>query len=78
MDSKICLVLPTKINHFARNYIELIKLLKAIGMAEHGAAAKQMVSDGVVYLNDQKESRFRAKLRRADVIKVNNQKITIA
>ena len=59
-------------------YIELIKLLKAIGMAEHGAAAKQMVSDGVVYLNDQKESRFRAKLRRADVIKVNNQKITIA
>ncbi len=60
------------------DYIELIKLLKAIGMAEHGAAAKQMVSDGVVYLNDQKESRFRAKLRRADVIKVNNQKITIA
>jgi ribosome-associated protein len=59
-------------------YIELIKLLKAIGMAEHGAAAKQMVSDGVVYLNDQKESRFRAKLRRADVITVNNQKITIA
>ena len=60
------------------DYIELIKLLKAIGMAEHGAAAKQMVSDGVVYLNDQKESRFRAKLRRADVITVNNQKITIA
>ena len=60
------------------DYIELIKLLKAIGMAEHGAAAKQMVSDGVVYLNDQKESRFRAKLRRADVIKANNQKITIA
>lgn len=59
-------------------YIELIKLLKAIGMAEHGAAAKQMVSDGVVYLNNQKESRFRAKLRRADVITVNNQKITIA
>lgn len=59
-------------------YIELIKLLKAIGMAEHGAAAKQMVSDGIVYLNDQKESRFRAKLRRADVITVNNQKITIA
>lgn len=60
------------------DYIELIKLLKAIGMAEHGAAAKQMVSDGVVYLNDLKESRFRAKLRRADVITVNNQKITIA
>lgn len=59
-------------------YIELIKLLKAIGMAEHGAAAKQMVSDGLVYLNDQKESRFRAKLRKNDVIKVNNNKIIIA
>ena len=35
-------------------YIELIKLLKAIGMAEQGVAAKQMVSDGIVYLNNQK------------------------
>ena len=59
-------------------YIELIKLLKAIGMAEHGAAAKQMVSDGLVYLNNQKESRFRAKLRKNDVIEVNNTKIIIA
>lgn len=59
-------------------YIELIKLLKAIGIAEHGAAAKQMVSDGVVFLNSQKESRFRAKLRKADVVTVNNHKITIA
>lgn len=58
-------------------YIELIKLLKAIGLAEHGAAAKQMVSDGIVYLNNQKESRFRAKLRKGDVITVENNKITI-
>jgi len=59
-------------------YIELIKLLKATGIAEHGAAAKQLVSDGVVYLNNQKESRFRAKLRKSDVITVNNYSITIA
>jgi len=58
-------------------YIELIKLLKAIGLAEHGAAAKQMVSDGLVYLNNQKESRFRAKLRKADVITINAHKIII-
>lgn len=58
-------------------YIELIKLLKATGLAEHGAAAKQMVSDGIVYLNNQKESRFRAKLRKDDVVSVSNQKITI-
>ena len=58
-------------------YIELIKLLKAIGIAEHGSAAKQMVTDGIVYLNNQKESRFRAKLRKDDVITVYNHKITI-
>ena len=58
-------------------YIELIKLLKAIGIAEHGSAAKQMVTDGIVYLNNQKESRFRAKLRKDDVITVDNHKITI-
>jgi ribosome-associated protein len=60
------------------DYIELIKLLKATGIAEHGAAAKQLVSDGVVFLNNQKESRFRAKLRKSDIIKVNNHSITIA
>ncbi len=58
-------------------YIELIKLLKVVGIAEHGAAAKQMVTDGIVYLNNQKESRFRAKLRKDDVITVDNHKITI-
>jgi ribosome-associated protein YbcJ (S4-like RNA binding protein) len=36
-----------------------------------------MVSDGIVYLNNQKESRFRAKLRKDDVITVYDQKITI-
>jgi ribosome-associated protein len=59
-------------------YIELIKLLKAVGLAEHGAAAKQFVSDGMVYLNNQKESRFRAKLRKGDVITFKNNQITIA
>jgi len=59
-------------------YIELIKLLKAIGLAEHGAAAKQLVSDGLVFLNNQKESRFRAKLRKGDVVTLQKNKITIA
>jgi ribosome-associated protein len=59
-------------------FIELIKLLKAIGMAEHGSAAKQLVSDGLVVLNNQVESRFRAKCRKSDVIIVDKHKITIA
>jgi ribosome-associated protein len=69
--------LPQSTFEITGEYIELIKLLKAIGMAEHGAAAKQMVSDGIVYLNNQKESRFRAKLRKNDVVTVNNNQITI-
>ncbi len=69
--------MPQSTFEITGEYIELIKLLKAIGMAEHGAAAKQMVSDGIVYLNNQKESRFRAKLRKNDVVTVNNNQITI-
>lgn len=58
-------------------YIELIKLLKAIGIAENGSQAKQIVSDGVVQLNGQPESRFRAKLRIGDTIQVEQQTIVI-
>ncbi len=54
------------------DYIELIRLLKYLGIAESGLAAKQLVSDGRVFLNATKESRFRAKLRKHDVVKVNN------
>ncbi|MCC6251859.1 MAG: RNA-binding S4 domain-containing protein [Bacteroidia bacterium] len=59
------------------DYIELIKLLKVVGIAEHGAAAKQMVSDGMVMVNNQPESRFRAKIRKKDFVTVNHHKITI-
>ena len=59
-------------------YIELIKLLKANGIAEHGAASKQLVSNGEVKLNGQQESRFRAKLRKGDCIETCGTKITIA
>ena len=58
-------------------YIELIKLLKAIGMAENGSHAKQIVSDGAVLLNNNPESRFRAKLRIGDTIKIEQQTIII-
>jgi ribosome-associated protein len=58
-------------------YIELIKLLKIMRVSESGGQAKMMVDDGVVYLNGQKESRKRAKLRSGDLVEVFDFKIRI-
>jgi len=58
-------------------YIELIKLLKLMGIAETGGHAKMMVDEGEVFLNGQLESRKRAKLRTGDVVELNGLKIII-
>lgn len=51
------------------DYIELIQLLKATGIAQTGGHAKMIVDDEVVYRNGELETRKRAK------IKVNDQLI---
>lgn len=43
-------------------FIELIALLKATGIAETGGQAKLMVEEGLVQVNGQVEMRKRAKL----------------
>lgn len=58
-------------------YIELIQLLKAIGIAETGGYAKYLVDEGVVMRNGQIEMRKRAKLIPGDVISVNDQTIIL-
>lgn len=58
-------------------YIELIKLLKIMRVAESGGQAKMMVDDGIVFLNGQLESRKRAKLRTGDLVEVMDFKIKI-
>ena len=76
-------------SHFAKNktmefelrendeYIQLTQLLKAVGIAENGAMAGQMVLDGLVKLNGERESRKRAKLRSGDVVSVMGNEIRI-
>jgi len=59
-------------------YIELIKLLKTMRIAESGGQAKLMVEDGIVFRNGEPEFRKRAKLRSGDVIEVFEYKIRIA
>jgi ribosome-associated protein len=58
-------------------YIELIALLKATGIAETGGQAKQMVKEGVVRLNGAVELRKRAKLRVGDCVEVGDVKIVM-
>lgn len=58
-------------------FIQLTQLLKAVGIAENGAMAGQMVIDGEVKLNGMPESRKRAKLRSGDEITIFDQQIVI-
>jgi ribosome-associated protein len=59
-------------------YIELIKLLKLLRIAETGGHAKLIVEDGGVYLNGIQEFRKRAKLRTGDKVEVFGEKIIIS
>ena len=58
-------------------YIELIKLLKLLRIAETGGHAKSMVDEGEVTLNGVQEFRKRAKLRNGDKVEVFGEIIQI-
>ncbi len=58
-------------------FIQLIQLLKTLGISETGGQAKLMVEDGLVKLNGEIEFRKRAKLKRGDRIEILNQLIEI-
>lgn len=59
------------------DYIQLTQLLKAVGIAENGAAAAAMVTAGEVELNGVRESRKRAKLRSGDIVRILGEEIRI-
>ncbi|WP_343606999.1 RNA-binding S4 domain-containing protein [Fluviicola sp.] len=54
-------------------FIELIGLLKATGIAQTGGHAKMIVEDEEVYRNGELEIRKRAKLVSGDVIEVGGE-----
>lgn len=58
-------------------YIELVKLLKLLRIAETGGHAKIIVENGEVTLNGNQEFRKRAKLRAGDIIEVFGDEIAI-
>lgn len=59
------------------DYIELIRLLKAIGIAESGSQAKDFVKEGIVMVNGIVETQLRKKLKKSDVVEIDGNIITI-
>ena len=60
------------------DYIELMALLKALGIAETGGHAKHIVDAEEVVRNGQVETRRRAKLIPGDLIQIENLKIKLS
>lgn len=58
-------------------YIELIALLKVLGVAQTGGHAKMIVEEGVVFRNGEIELRKRAKLVPGDVINIEQNQINL-
>jgi ribosome-associated protein len=59
-------------------YIELIQLLKATGLAQTGGHAKMIVDDGLVKRNGEIELRKRAKLVAGDKIVAEGRTILLS
>ena len=58
-------------------YIELIGLLKALGIDETGGHAKAIVEEGYVLRNGEQELRKRAKLVVGDLIEIDDLQIKL-
>ena len=58
-------------------YIPLIALLKAVGVAESGSMAQEVVTAGLVRRNGETELRKRAKIVDGDVLEFEDYKIEV-
>ncbi|MCE4563780.1 RNA-binding S4 domain-containing protein [Maribellus sp. CM-23] len=59
------------------DYIELVKLLKLLRIAQTGGHAKIIVEEGEVIRNGEPEYRKRAKLVKGDIIEVAGETIKV-
>jgi len=60
-----------------QDFIELHKLLKYLGVAESGAAAKALVASGEVSVDGAVELRKACKIRAGQVVQTGDVKITV-
>lgn len=56
-------------------YIELTQLLKAVNIAQTGGHAKIIVEEGAVVRDGEVETRKRAKIRKGEEVKVEDELI---
>jgi len=56
---------------------ELYKILKFEGLAASGGEAKQLISDGLVNVNGETETRKRKKIIAGDTVEFNGDTLTI-
>ena len=59
------------------DFIELNKLLKIMGLAATGGEAKQLIDEGLVQVNGAIEKQRRKKLRKGDVVKLDENEIKV-
>ncbi len=59
-------------------YIELMALLKAVGIAETGGHAKHIIDAEMVFRNGEVETRRRAKIIKGDTIEISDNVIVLA
>jgi ribosome-associated protein len=58
-------------------YIELCNLLKLVGLADSGGRGKVMVAEGLVQVDGLTETRKTAKIRKNQIITVENHTIEV-
>jgi len=58
-------------------YIQLIQLLKALNLVEHGAMAQWVVEEGLVKYNGVVDYRKRLKLKPGDMVEFDGQTIKL-
>mgnify|MGYP000111579937 CR=1 FL=1 len=58
-------------------YIELMKLLKIKQIAQTGGHAKILIEDGEVSVNGEQEFRKRKKLRKGDVVEMEDVRVEV-
>lgn len=59
------------------SYIELYKILKRENMAASGGEAKYLISEGMVQVNGEVETRKRRKTVAGDVVECNGEKVMV-
>ncbi|WP_446010464.1 RNA-binding S4 domain-containing protein [Candidatus Electrothrix sp.] len=59
-------------------YIELYKLLKLANLADSGGQAKYMISEGMVRVNGEVDTRKRRKTRVGDMVEYDGERVTVA